>query len=158
MNNMKYDGYGYPDFNMVNDYLMNVNVNSTMNSNYANNANTNTDLANANEGYIRGNLFNSLYTPYKNYKPSALRPTNEQAALLLDVNQNSFAAHELRLYLDVNPNDTNMISLFNNYQRMTNEAIRKYEAKYGPILSSSMSEGNVFSWEAYSWPWEKEEM
>ena len=49
--------------------------------------------------------------------------------LLLNVNQLSFAAHELNLYLDIYPNDTQMIELFNHYRSMANEAIERYEKK-----------------------------
>ena len=68
------------------------------------------------EGYIKGNLFPDLYDQYLNYQPAKLIPNNEQAELLLNVNQTTFAAHELKLYLDIYPNDTNMIQLYNEYQ------------------------------------------
>ena len=154
MNNMRFDGYGYPDMNLINNLFMsNNNQNLNMNNN-----SMNKDLASPYEGYIKGNLYNNLYKQYKNYRPSKLAPNNEQAELLLNVNQLSFAAHEIRLYLDVYPNDTNMINLFNKYQQQANEAVKVYEQKYGPILQSSLSENNKFSWEAYAWPWEMEEM
>ena len=166
MNNMRFDGYGYPDMNLINNLFMHNNnqndMNNIMNNDMINmnqnmNMTTNKNLASPYEGYIRGNLFNNLYEQYKNYRPARLAPNNEQAELLLNVNQLSFAAHEIRLYLDVNPNDTNMIKLYNQYQKQANEAIKTYEQKYGPILQSSLSEANAFSWEAYAWPWEMEE-
>jgi len=155
-NNMNFDGYGYQDMNLLNNLFMkNSNKQNNMNSNMQ--IQTNQDLAGAYEGYIRGNMFNNLYQQYKNYRPAKLVPNNEQGELLLNVNQLSFAAHEMRLYLDVHPNDTQMISLYNQYQQQANEAIRVYEQKYGPILQSSLSDANRFSWEAYAWPWEMEE-
>lgn len=169
-NNMRFDGYSYPDMNLVNDIfmqngMMNNNLNN-MTNNQMNNMNsnmdiemtTNKDLARPYEGFIRGNMYDNLYQQYKNYKPAKLVPNNEQAELLLNVNQLSFAAHEIRLYLDVFPNDRNMIGLFNQYQSQANEAIKAYEEKYGPIMCSSLSNTNSFSWETYSWPWEMEEM
>lgn len=168
MNNMRFDGYGYPDMNLLNNLFMqgnnqnnNMDPNNSMNQNNNSNMNqnmTNQNLATPYEGYIRGNLFNNLYQQYKNYRPKRLVPENEQAELLLNVNQMSFAAHEIRLYLDVHPNDTEMISLYNQYQQQANEAIKTYEQKYGPILQGSLSRENAFSWEAYAWPWEMEEM
>ncbi len=167
MNNMRFDGYGYPDMNLISNLFMNNNnqndnmnddINYNMNMNPDMNMTTNKDLASPYEGYIRGNLFNNLYKQYKNYRPKRLAPNNEQAELLLNANQMSFAAHELRLYLDVHPNDTRMINLFNQYQKQSNDAIKAYEDKYGPILQNSVSGSNTFSWEAYAWPWEMEEM
>lgn len=162
MDNMRFDGYGYPDMNLINDIFLQSN---TSNNSQMNNANNNfnmmqptQNLANPYEGYVRGNMFNDLYQQYKNYRPARLVPDNEQAELLLNVNQLSFAAHDMRLYLDVHPEDTEMIRLYNQYQQQANEAIRTYEEKYGPILQNSLSKENRFSWEAYSWPWEMEEM
>lgn len=164
-NNMRFDGYSYPDMNLINDmYMQNgiINSNSTNSMNHTNKMNVempdNKDLARPYEGYIKGNMFDNLYQKYKNYQPVRLVPNNEQAELLLNVNQLSFAAHEIRLYLDVFPNDKNMIRLFNQYQNKANEAIKAYEEKYGPILASSLSNTENFSWQAYSWPWEMEEM
>jgi len=155
-NNMNFDGYGYQDMNLLNNIFMRSNNNqNNMNSNMQ--MQVNQDLTQPYEGYIRGNMFNNLYQQYKNYRPTRLVPNNEQGELLLNVNQLSFAAHEMRLYLDVHPNDTQMISLYNQYQQQANEAIRVYEQKYGPILQSSLSDANRFSWEAYAWPWEMEE-
>lgn len=159
-NNMNFDGYGYQDMSLLNNIFMksnNTNQNINQN-NMNNNMGQNQNLAQPYEGFIRGNLFNNLYDQYKNYRPARLAPNNEQAELLLNVSQLSFAAHDIRLYLDVHPNDTGMINLFNQYQQQANEAIRIYEQKYGPILQSSLSEANAFSWEAYAWPWEMEEM
>lgn len=170
MNNMRFDGYGYQDMNLFNNLFMhssnknnnkndiNNDMNSNMNQNTNMNMTTNQNLASPYEGYTRGNLYNNLYQQYKNYRPKRLVPNNEQAELLLNANQLSFAAHEIRLYLDVHPNDTNMISLYNQYQNQANEAIKTYEQKYGPILQNSLSASNTFSWEAYAWPWETEEV
>lgn len=147
--NSNFNNYGYPDMNMItNMFMMPSNQNNNMN---------NQNLAEPYEGFIRGNLYNNLYEQYKNYRPARLVPNNEQAEMLLNVNQLTFAAHELNLYLDVYPNDTNMIKLFNQYRQMANEAIKKYEGKYGPLTIDTLSNPNTFSWETYSWPWEKEE-
>lgn len=162
MNNNGFNGFGYPDMNFVNNMLMPSNINNQNNmindySNINNNNMNNDILLGAYDGYIKGNLYNNLYNQYKSYKPTRLSPNNEQAELLLNVDQTTFAAHELKLYLDIYPNDTNMINLYNEYQRIANEQIVAYERKYGPILSNTESTNNNFSWEAYSWPWEMEE-
>ena len=81
-------------------------------------------------------------------------PNNEQTELLLIINQLEFAAHDIRLYLDNYPNDSEMIKKFNEYQRQANQAINNYEQKYGPICMSALSNDNNFSWEKYIWPWE----
>ncbi len=158
MNNMRFDGYGYPDMNVFDQVFLqsNNNMNPAINMNNQNMGNQN--LAQPYEGYIRGNLFNNLYQQYKNYQPARLIPNNEQAELLLNVDQITFAAHELKLYLDIHPDDKNIIRLYNNYQKMANDAINAYEKKYGPLLAHTPSKEDMFSWEAYAWPWEREEL
>jgi len=109
------------------------------------------------EGYIKGNMFKNLYVPYKNFKPYRLVPNNEQAEMLLNINQLQFAAHEIRLYLDNFPNDSDMIRKFNEYTRMYNDAVNRYQNMYGPIMSNALSDENLFSWVVTSWPWEMED-
>ncbi len=118
----------------------------------------NQNLAQPAEGYTQGNLFNNLYEGYKNYRPMRLIPNNEQAQMLLTANQFLFASHELRLYLDLNPNDNRMIALFNQYRSQANQAVSAYEQKYGPITWDALSSVNMFSWQSGSWPWEMGEM
>ncbi len=110
------------------------------------------------EGYIKGNMFKNIYDQYKNKKPSKLIPNNEQAELLLNINQLCFAVQDLRLYLDIKPYDKKMIQMFNEYQTKANEAISNYERKYGPILMNSISDDNEFSWVKYNFPWEMGEL
>ena len=69
------------------------------------------NLAGLYTGYIQGNMFNNLYDQYKNYQPETLRASNEQERLFLELSRNHFAAHELNLYLDLNPNDISMLKL-----------------------------------------------
>ena len=140
--------YNYPfdneDINMINEMF--IKDKNTINNQF-----------NIREGYLRGNLYDSLYKPYKNYNPIKLIPNNEQADMLLNINDYTFAAHDIRLYLDVKPNDREMIKKYNDYQMKANMLIKEYQNKYGPIMMDSLSDDNVFSWSEYIWPWEMEE-
>ena len=109
------------------------------------------------EGFTKGNLFRDLYQQYKNYQPARLTPRSEQEELLLNVDQLTFAAHELNLYLDVYPEDRMMIDLFNQYRTMANQAIQTYENQYGPItVNSDALTRTPWAWESDVWPWAKE--
>jgi len=154
-NRFDFGNYNYQDMDMINEMLLNNNVNQQP---IINNNMKNKNLAGSYDGYIRGNLFNNLYDQYKNYRPAKLIPNNEQAELLLNVNQTTFASHDIRLYLDNNPNDREMINLFNKYQKQAQDALNEYEQRFGPINMLTESDVNMFSWAAYSWPWEMEEM
>ena len=110
----------------------------------------NTSLYNPLDGYNKGNLFPNLYSQYKNYKPD-----NEREQILLDLSKVAFAAHELNLYLDLNPNDESMLTLFNDYRKEANALMRQYEAKYGPLnIKSDSLEKGPFAWVNNMWPWE----
>lgn len=154
-NNRLFGNNFYQDMDFFNEMLI---QNNNMNNDFNEVNNTNTNLYGSYEGYIKGNMFKNLYDQYKNYKPAKLIPNNEQAELLLNLNQTTFAAHDIKLYLDIFPNDKNMINLYNDYQQKADIALKEYERKYGPITSNTLSQNNIFSWETYSWPWEMEEM
>lgn len=173
-----YGGYGYvyndmipfnqstfnkiDAYNSNNNQRPNNNLNMTQNientSSNMNNLMKMRNFASPYEGYIRGNIFNDLYDQYKNYRPVKLVANNEQEEMLLNLDQLCFYAHELRLYLDNYPNDSEIIGLFNNYQQKANDALYNYEQIYGPISWNALSNMDSFGWENTTWPWEMEVM
>ncbi len=145
-NRLDFDNYNYQDINFINEMLLN-NSNNTYNEKNS--------LAGTYDGYIKGNMFNDLYEQYKNYKPAKLIPNNEQAELLLNLNQLCFAAYDIRLYLDTHPEDKRMLDLFNKYQQQSKQIEKEYESKYGPITMNTPTDTNRFNWVVYNFPWEK---
>ena len=134
------------------DYFANMLPNNPMNSNVNSN---NNDILPANEGFLRGNMWKSLYDPYKVNRPFEIQPMNEQAKLLTQLDALCFACIDLNLYLDVYSDDKNMISLFNQYRNQLNELQTQYENKYGPLnLNSEALNAYPWSWDNKPWPWE----
>jgi len=157
-----YNNYNCMSTGQMNNHLfgnndsrnMNFDINDPMQfPNMMNNNSSNLDLAKPLDGFVQGNLFNNLYQGYKNYRPMRLVPNSPQAALLLELSTYCFAVHELRLYLDVHPNDQTMIDLFNQYNTRVNELTMEYERSYGPISWNSLSNSNEFNWVTNGWPW-----
>ena len=106
-------------------------------------------------GFIRGNLFDNLYNPYKNYKPEEIEANDEREALLYQLLQYKFALIELNLYLDTNPNDKEAIELFNQYQKIEKQMCNQYESMYGPLtLDSNYLNNDNWVWNNSPWPWE----
>lgn len=139
----------YSEFNNT---FMNPN-NNEMNI-MPNNMNNNS-LIDPKTGFLRGNLFNNLYDPYKNYKYGELRATNKREELLFNILQYKFAMVELNLYLDTNPMDGNMIQLYNQYLKEEKRLCEEYEKNYGPLtLDSKYMTGNKWDWIQSPWPWE----
>ena len=114
----------------------------------------NVELYGAYEGYLKGNMFKNLYEQYKNYKPDTIRSTSEKEQDLFNLNQIGFALHDLNLYLDVNPNNKQILDLFSKYKELYNELFTQYEAKYGAICVNNVNEKTHFEWEKTLFPWE----
>ena len=106
-------------------------------------------------GFIRGNMFPSLYNDYKLNKPLDITPMNDKESLMLYVDALGFAAHDINLYLDIYPNDKDMIELFNQYRLEANKLNEEYQNKFGPILVSRNTTNKItLSWDDRLWPWE----
>ena len=114
---------------------------------------SNTTLFNVDEGFIKGNMFTNLYDKYKHYEPKKLLPTTEKDLLLYNIYKLSFAINDLNLYLDINPNDTNMYETFKKIISEYKMYVKKYEDTYGPL---TICEGtyNKYSWLNVKMPWE----
>ena len=128
------------------------------NNNYLNDNKYNSNsmsLDNPQDGFEKGNMFKNLYNEYKGYKPAKLKATNEREQKLYNISAMCFAAHELNLYLDLNPNDQSAFMLYMDYEKKTNEMIEEYEKTYGPLNADS-SEMKSFTWSTNNWPWEVE--
>ena len=147
----------YTDYyNYLNSYD-NINFmphnNIIPNLNYPNNIQNN-NILDSKEGFIKGNMFNNLYEPYKNYKPVELKAKNEKEDMIMGLDEYRFALIDLGLHLDIYPNDTNAINLFNKYLNKEKELKRLYESKYGPLTISNQIQNN-YAWIKSPWPWEE---
>ena len=111
------------------------------------------NLYNPQEGFMKGNMFENLYNPYKNYQPAVLTPKNNQQKKLYEIQAISFAAHDLNLYLDTHPEDQTMSTLLNDYLRKKRELTKSYEEEYGPLTIDSESMDSAYNW-IKKWPWE----
>ena len=129
-------------------------VSNDFNSNYySENAN---NLFDPYQGFIRGNLYKNLFDPYKIQDPYEIRPMNEQAELLTYIDALCFACIDLNLFLDVYPDNKEIINLYNKYNNKKKDLKRQYEEKFGPLLLSSESLNNYpWAWNDKPWPWEK---
>ncbi len=125
------------------------------NNNYLNNQynSNNMSLDNPKDGFEKGNMFKNLYNQYKDYKPAKLIATNDREQKLYDISAMCFAAHELNLYLDLNPDDKSAFMLFMDYEKKTNKMVEEYERMYGPLNVDS-KEMQSFTWSTENWPWE----
>lgn len=135
--------FNYPNYNYQNN-LMNLKKD-----------NYNQNFYKPYEGFIRGNMFPSLYDGYKGDNPFEIKPMNEQAEMLTTIDSLGFATIDLNLYLDVNPDDKMAIDLFNQYRKQKEDLMKKYQEKYGPLtLCSDALNTYPWIWDNRPWPWE----
>lgn len=156
---MKNNFYNIPDdwykefnntFNITNKVNMDMDIDMNMDTN-----NTNPELTDLKEGFLKGNLFKDLYNPYKNYKYGMLSPSSEKEQLLYNILMYKFALNDLNIYLDNYPNDIKCINLYNKYLAEETKLIDQYEKKYGPLTTDSKYLGeNTWKWIKSPWPWE----
>ena len=142
-----YKGYfNNPYDNMMNQFKDNFEI-----AELKNNQDTNT-LYDPYNGLIRGNLFKNLYVPYMSEEPYEIKPMNEQAKKLTEIDSLGFALIDLNLFLDINPDNKDAINLFNKYKEKKEKLIKEYESKYGPLTAES-DLFNLYSWEWINMPW-----
>lgn len=164
MNNYN-DYYGYMNYMTGNNDLPNFNM-SNLGMNYQNFDNnvfsnnfmvpsSNNELLDPKDALEKGNMFKNLYVPYKNYKPFELKAKTEREKMLNQIRSYGFAMKELNLYLDVNPNNSSYINLYNEYRKIKENLVNQYEKTYGPLtLTSSSLDKNNWVWNNSPWPWE----
>lgn len=146
--------YKYDDY-MNSNYMTGIN-NMMKDNNFTNTFMTPSySLASTKEGFIKGNMFNNLYQGYKNYTPVMPKANSQREMLLNKLLEYKFVMIDLGLYLDVNPNDTSLINLYNEYLQEEKKLCMQYEKSYGPLTLDSMNLGqNKWIWDNGPWPWE----
>ena len=140
-------------YNKNNDYYNYVN--NTYNQPLYNQSSNNKKILDPYNGFVRGNMFSDLYNGYKLNKPLDITPLKEQADMLTYIDSLCFALIDLNLYLDLYPNDSKIIELFNSYRMEKDEITKEYESKYGPLTLNSDSLNKApWAWDNMPWPWE----
>ena len=141
----------YNEFNST--FMNNMDMPNPFNMNNQNMVNNN--LADPKAALDRGNLFNNLYDPYRNYKYRPLKASNNREELLLNILKHNFALVELDLYLDLNPRDMNMLNLYNKYLDGKKKLVNEFEKNYGPLTLEGVNmSDNDWNWINAPWPWE----
>ena len=86
-----------------------------------------------------------------------LRQNMNQKQLLMWINEVSFAATEMALYLDTHPDGEEAHAYFNHFTDERNKALALYSATYTPLTLDLVPESDPcsqWSWGTEPWPWE----
>lgn len=106
------------------------------------------------EGFNRGNMFKDTYSKYKNHVYK-LKVNTDKDKLLYSLQAYTFALKDLNLYLDIYPNDKNILSLYNEYSKTLESLKNKYIKMYGPLCTSDVKNLDKWTWISNPWPWDK---
>ena len=117
----------------------------------------NNNLTALEDGFKKGNMFNDLYIPYKNYEPALIKPSGKKEYLLYEIMMLNFAIIDLNLYLDLNPNNQGMLKKFNDLVKICFKKEDEYVKEYGPLMVKDSDNKEFFSWLNGPWPWQKED-
>ncbi len=129
-------------------------------SKYTNNYNAQplktTKFTSVMDGYLKGNMEEGTYIPYKNYKPVLSNNLTPKESLMMTLQAYDFACNELNLYLDLNPQDMEALELFREYKTKYDEACKLYSEQYSCIMQEKETAGKTWKWMA-PWPFERGE-
>ena len=106
------------------------------------------------DGFSKGNMFQNEYIPYKEYKVAKLIANSKQEELLLEIMALSFAINDLNLYLDLHPENTEMLKRFKELTEKSCEKEMEYVKCYGPLEVMDNESLSKFDWINNPWPWE----
>lgn len=115
--------------------------------------NSEVDLVDVKEGFLRGNMFKDEYIPYRNLSYEEIKVKSDRDAKLLNVMQYEFAINDLNLYLDVHPNDKYALNEFNRLVEEVEKVKEEYVKLYGP-LEVCDNIFDKFKWIDNPWPFE----
>jgi len=104
------------------------------------------------EGFNKGNMFENIYSKYKNHVYK-LKVSNKKDELLYKIQMYTFALKDINLYLDVNPSDDSMIEKYNELNSKLKSLREDYSKEYGPLCASENDQG--WEWISNPWPWDK---
>ena len=80
-----------------------------------------------------------------------------RADLLRCLQEQSFAMHDISLYLDTHPTDAEALAAFQEHAEKYRALAEVYAERFGVLCKEQVSDENGWAaWSNTPWPWEKE--
>lgn len=114
--------------------------------------NMNAQRYDAADALSAGTLFPGLNLPFFKAVKSRMNCDNTALCELMAL---GFAINELGLYLDTHQEDKEALNLYIQYVEMAKDGRKRYEAAYGPLQQSAVTEAG-YTWLNNPWPWDYE--
>ena len=114
------------------------------------------ELVSVEEGFLRGNMYKNEYKPYKNMTYKKIIPKNKREEMLLDIMELSFAINDLNLYLDLHPENEELLRKFKELVEMSCKKEIEFVNEFGPLELIDSDSTKEFKWIDDPWPWQNE--
>ena len=102
------------------------------------------------EALAKGTLFPGLDLPFMDYVAMGEAENTPMTELMaLD-----FVTHELALYLDTHPEDSEAFETWKTFTALAKEGRERYTEMCGPVLRSDTAKADSWVWIDSPWPWE----
>ena len=72
------------------------------------------------------------------------------------VDEWSFLADDLKLYLDTHPQDAEAFALYQNYTKLLEQGRKTYLEKIGPLSQTDAALDDSYTWVYGPWPWQNQ--
>ena len=103
--------------------------------------------------FLRGNMFDNEFIPFEKMVYVKPHINNEKDRLMYKIMESSFAINDYNLYLDLHPEDKNILSKYQKEVDKLNELTGEYTKKFGPLTLNNANY-DTFEWAKTSFPWE----
>ena len=112
--------------------------------------NVNAERYDQSQALAAGTLFPGLNLPFFKAVKSKMNCDNTALCELMAI---GFAINELGLYLDTHRDDKDALALYTDYVKLAEEGRKRYEAAYGPLQQTSVTNAG-YTWLNNPWPWD----
>ena len=75
--------------------------------------------------------------------------------MLYKIQQYNFAAYDMLLYLDTQPDNRKAFKMFRQLVEKYKKIKSEYEENFGPLEAYSAADFDSFRWLESPWPWER---
>lgn len=103
----------------------------------------------AGKALSRGTLFPGLDLPLKNIVNTGTADVPAAELMALD-----FAAHDLSLYLDTHPDDSEAFQVYQELLALAKEGRKRYIERCGPVMKTDLLKEKSYTWLKDPWPWD----
>ena len=78
----------------------------------------------------------------------------EQQNMMYRLQVQSFILDDVRLYLDIHPDDKRALEYYEKYRRLKEQTEAEYVKSFGPLNSFQVNSATRWTWVDTPWPWE----